>query len=544
MRLTFFLIPGTVLMIAGASGEDGHAAPLTNAHVTVQCTQPQLVKGLPLRVLAANSTGNELLPIGRPPVFDASGKARVGLKSGEYCFEVAAARDNGTIIVLRSDTISVPKTTLVKLVAGKPQPLRLIHERRRVKLSEVAVRSAAPTGEVRWRRKIPAVSPKLILTPGKSMGINMIGNTGPLHFAVWENVTSETEDAAIQLHTQDTWSNCRFIRRAGTPKMRRAWAVLVFPDTRMKIPIMDATRLWTNRRFVMMGYRVELIDGKRFKFDPLPYIVDRSQQFEFGGAELTPRAWAGYVTEPDKKKWWPHLFWRYDLLDPGGHRLNVAAAGCCAVGTAARIDGKKMPNGRLTHEEKKAIGNPSRAIRVKVEWTWNGRHSHELSPEPFVILRSAHFEIDAIPAWTWRSQNYLSMLERFYAIEREVTGRPGPASVNIDWRNKTHNAKATVGRPRGGQKRIWCSLPFKGYEKSADLFGSPKFVAHEMLHNFGYHHKDGMRRLQRLVTSEFSRYRWYIVDHPEIVPMIEQGIPADATKKPPMKKKVRRKKST
>ena len=47
---------------------------------------------------------------------------------------------------------------------------------------------------------------------------------------------------------------------------------------------MDATRLLTNRRFVMMGYRVEMEDGKRLDFEPLPYNVSRRQRFDFGGA--------------------------------------------------------------------------------------------------------------------------------------------------------------------------------------------------------------------------------------------------------------------
>ena len=78
---------------------------------------------------------------------------------------------------------------------------------------------------------------------------------------------------------------------------RNVTAVLVFPDSRMEIPVTDTTRVLTNRRFVMMGYRVEMADGKRLEFEPLPYNVNRLQRFEFGGAELTPRAWAAYIPE-------------------------------------------------------------------------------------------------------------------------------------------------------------------------------------------------------------------------------------------------------
>ena len=218
MRLIMSVILGAVLMIPDVLRADGDASPVANTRVTVQCTQPQLVAGLPLRVLAADSIRNELLPIDDPPTFNASGEVGVDLAPGVYSFEVAAVRDDGTIVVLHSNAISVPKTTSAKLVAGEPQSLTLTHEGREVELTEVAVRSAASTGEVRWHRKTPTASPKLILTPGKSTGINVIGSTGPLYVAAWEKVTANTRDTAIQLRTQSKWSNCRFIQRAGTPQ--------------------------------------------------------------------------------------------------------------------------------------------------------------------------------------------------------------------------------------------------------------------------------------------------------------------------------------
>ncbi len=135
------------------------------------------------------------------------------------------------------------------------------------------------------------------------------------------------------------------------------------------------------------------------------------------------------------------------------------------------------------------------------------------------------------------------MLERCHALEREATGRRGPASINVNWRKNTNNAKAMIGKQKGGQNRVWCSLPFRGYEKSDSPFNVPQFVVHEMLHTFGYNHGDEMRHLQQLVKSECSHYRWYIVDHPEVAPMIVQGLRADAVeKKPAVKKKAGHKK--
>jgi hypothetical protein len=97
---------------------------------------------------------------------------------------------------------------------------------------------------------------------------------------------------------------------------------------------------------------------------------------------------------------------------------------------------------------------------------------------------------------------------------------------------------------------LWCFLPFRGYERKDDPFAVALPAPHEMLHTFGYQHGPEMGRLQRLVKSEFSRYRWYIVDHPEIAPTIVQGIRSDVLEKPTLgkgageKKKPGRKKRT
>ena len=252
-----------------------------------------------------------------------------------------------------------------------------------MELSEVGVRSAASTGEVRWHRKMPTASPKLILTPGQSTRVNVIGSDGPLYVAAWEKVAANTDGTTIQLRTQSKWSNCRFTQRAGTPQLRSATAVLVFPDSRIEVPVTDATRVLTNRRFVMMGYRVELADGKRLEFEPLPYNVNNRQRFELSGAELTPRAWADYVPEvtSDEKgrQRRQHLFWRYDLLDAGGHCLNVHASSCGAEGKATRLNGKPIPNGTVDEQGQATTDDPTRTVRVRVQWTWNGSHSLEVS---------------------------------------------------------------------------------------------------------------------------------------------------------------------
>ncbi len=71
-------------MIPDVLRADGDATPVANTRVTVRCTRPQSVVGLPLRVLASSANRNEILFIDSPPIFNASGEASVDLAPGMY----------------------------------------------------------------------------------------------------------------------------------------------------------------------------------------------------------------------------------------------------------------------------------------------------------------------------------------------------------------------------------------------------------------------------------------------------------------------------
>lgn len=491
-----------------------HAETETTTRVTVRCPQPDLVAGQPLRVFAWNPVCRDFLPVETKVNFAASGEAIVSLMAGMYSFEVMAMRDDDTIVVVQSNSISVPRTTSATILVGPPRQLVLTHKGQELPLSQVGVRSGVSVGEVRWHHKASADAPRIVLTPGKSVCINALGSADTLHVAVWEKLTASSDDAPIRVQPPSSCYNCRFVLRDGFPAMRRVTAMLVFPDSRMEFPATETSRFVTNRRFLLVGYRAELDDGKCLEFEPLPWNVSREQRFEFGGPRLAPFAWAAYVWEEDGDKWWPHLVWRVDLFDPGGYRLNLREKDCGVISTARRTDGMPIPSGRVDGDERKRIGELGQSLRIKVDWTWNGNQSCELSPATFVPLRSEHFRIASVPAWQRQSWNYLSKLERYYRVLRAVTGRPGPASFKLDWRNNTHNAKAIVGGASGGGKDIWCSLPFRGYEQNDDPFSEPWFLGHELLHTFGYHHGDEMSHLQKLAEFQFRRYRWYVVDNP------------------------------
>lgn len=506
--MTVFL-PILVFAMAAVRGETE-----STTRVTVQCSQPELVAGQTLRVFAWNPLCRDYLPVDKQTHFTASGETEVELTPGLYCFEVMTVRGDATIVVVQSRAISVPRTTSVTIQAGKPREVVLSHRGQELLLSEVGVRSAIADGQVRWRRKESAALPRIVLTPGKSTCVSAFGSADALHVAVWGKVAASSDATPIRMELPSNSYNCRFTLRDGSPSMRNVTAVFEFPDSKMEIPVATTTRFVTNRRFFLMGYQVELDDGTSLPFTPRPWNVNREQCFEFGGAELTPCAWAEYVWEEDGGKWWPHLLCRVDLLDPGGHRLDVERRPGGFTWTARRRDGKSIPSGRVDEAERKQMGELSQALQFHIEWTWNGKHSCERSPTTFVPAHSQHFRIVAVPAWQWQTWNYLAKVERYYRVLRAVTGRPGPASFRLDWRNNTHNAKAIVAGAEGGGKDIWCSLPFRGYENNHDPFNEPWFLGHELLHTFGYHHGNEMTQLQKIAEFQFARYRWHVVDNP------------------------------
>jgi hypothetical protein len=248
--------------------------------------------------------------------------------------------------------------------------------------------------------------------------------------------------------------------------------------------------------------------------------ITRAQRFELGGAELTPHAFATHLWEDTGKF---HFTWRVGLVDSAGRNVDVYEKNSGVKWSLARVDGKPVPTGVVEEEQRRELGDLAQSLKATVEWNWGKPMTRTIAPQGFVEVRSAHFKLEAVPSWTWETRNYLSKMERYFEVERAATGRPGPASINIDWRMNTHNAKAIIGGAKGGGQWLWMSLPFRGYEDNHDPFPEPWFVGHEMLHTFGYNHGDEMARMQRTVEANFADHKWRMVDKPATELPIEQG---------------------
>ena len=91
---------------------------------------------------------------------------------------------------------------------------------------------------------------------------------------------------------------------------------------------------------------------------------------------------------------------------------------------------------------------------------------------------------------------------RCLSIATFLNARPRAAvdlhwSMSIGGRIRIARGHPLAGRVEGRNSEVHCH--FDGYEESDDPFDIARFVAHEMLHTFGYHHGDEMYHLQKLV---------------------------------------------
>jgi hypothetical protein len=490
--------------------------------VSIHCDRGELVEGVTPRVLKQDADRGGLIPVDfGKATFDAQGEASLDLEPGVYVFEALDAKKNGLVFSLHSAPIDIAKTKQITIPAGEPQTPTLLHEGAAMEIEQLALRSVAIRGDARWKRTHKEDSPRIVLSPGQTSLTNIIASRGSVHTAAWLAVGGK---ALPRYSTSPDWNTLRFAWREKTPAFKSASAHLVFPDTEMNVEVLPDTRVITNRRFLTIGYTVAIDEATKLCFLPIGLNLAHSQQFDLGG-ELTPRARVGYSSEQTGSGWSAHFATHAALTDPGGMHADINAKDSGVKVSYAHVQHLELPKGIVDSDTKKKIGDPAKMIRATIEWRWGGPMTRTITPDDALTLRSKHFQIDAFEFWPWESKNYLSKMERYYQIEHEATGRPGPESVNIDWRWNQSNAKAIIGSARGGGKWLWLSVPFRGYETNRDPFTEPQFTGHELLHTFGYNHGDEMTAMQKRVEAKFADYRWYVIDHPNQEVHIEPGEP-------------------
>jgi hypothetical protein len=498
------------LLMSRCAAQDELLKPTDLIHVTVRCARPDILSGLPVRVLTQDKLRGGLVAINDKTLLDPSGQAELDLPAGSYVFEVLAAKPTGIVVSVHSPPTAVTKEMVVNIPVDMPQPVTLLNGDWAMDIEQLALRSESVCDEARWTRNNTTRSPYVLLSPKQICNANVVALSGSTHVAAWVKIGG-TESTHLQV--KQDWNQCKFVWRDKTPPIKQAVVHIDFPVGELEFELRPNTQLITNRRFLMIGYTVHLTSGPILQFHGTGTPVALKQNFELGG-ELTPHAWAGFVWSEEGSGWVPHFRYRADLLDPNGQDVDIYSKDSGVKWSIIRNDGKKLADDVIDNDYIKQLGKLPQALTVTMQWTWGQQRSQPIPVEECITLRSEHFKLQGIPFWAWESRNYLSKMERYYQIERTATGRPGPASIDVNWRENQNNAKAMVGGLGGGAQWMWYSVPFRGYEDNHDPFNEPTFVGHEMLHTFGYNHGDEMAKMQHEVEGIFADYRWYIQDHP------------------------------
>jgi hypothetical protein len=288
---------------------------------------------------------------------------------------------------------------------------------------------------------------------------------------------------------------------------------LHFPDASAELPLAAGAELLTNRRFVELGYWLELARGGRVAFSPRGYVLPAppgATAVELGGP-LTARAAAAILVNenlgrPDDKQLWTDVV----LEDAGGHAVDAAASDIGWQVATERRDGKPLPAAPLTAAAIDELGDLGETLRFAVRYRLRGPVALEVRPEPFAELARQRVSTSVPAHMTWRSQAYLAKVERSLRLLGEVRGRPVEPDYRVAlgwWMND-----GAVG----GHGSF--TMPIQGMAQEYSWYSHPWALTHELLHGLGYGHNEDMDRVDRLVQERFEHWRWHAADHPELVP--------------------------
>lgn len=497
----FWSLWWTLCVIVGA------IAPALGAdvRVRVECSRPEAVRGANVSVLRERPGLDGLRPAIDPVAFDDGGVASLALPPGAYVFEVLHLGEANTVVALRSGQVRVragAAETVVTLAAEPPRPVTLTLDLKPVEVREFAIRSAGATGEVRWQwiATIDKTPLTAVLSPRTEYHCSLIGRNEAEHVAVWQEVRPAAELrvalAAAGLNT------CTFAAREVAEGVD-AYGTLLFPDARIELKIEPAAKLYTNRAFVLYQYWLDFPDAKKLYFKPRACMLSRRYAFEYGGA-LGAKAWAAAIMRDDGTN---HAMWGVSVTDPDGQEVDTESSSF-GFSASAKLDAGDWTTANPLAEVP-ADADLTRRVQVRAEWALKEPVAVTLRPEPMVTVSSEHYALQAPRFWRFQAANYLTKAERIRRIEQVITGRPGPNKTSIYWRTNAHNALGSVG---GEPARAW--MPFYALA-TYDWFGAPSMLAHEVLHNFGYHHGEEMTRLEGETEALFQEFRWYMADHPE-----------------------------
>ncbi len=479
--------------------------------VELRHSRPVEVAGAPLSVEVFSPLEGRyvLYPGLRGMAFD--GRCVLALPAGRYRFEVQNLPQPDLLVSLRTGPVEVEESRALELPATEPsRPLLLSEKGDEVPLCAWALRSMRPTGEVGWSASEGA--PRVVISPGSRYRVRALGALDERFYAWWGEV--EGDGPPVLRVSEEHAIRCSFHARPELPSTDHATASLRFPNGGLSLPIDDSTRLFTNRRFIELGYAHRLPDGRRVRFHHRPVILPAApskRTFVFGGP-LTAHAWARVIVNEDLGRPNARQLWtEVSLIDSQGHVLDLAAS---EVDWRAEVRSREdwpLPEPPLDDEAVALLGDPTQSLDLLLRYRWLEDHELTLTFAETVPVEHGRFRT-LVPAYLEdRAHAYLGKAQRVYRFIEEFRGkRGGPDhSIELKWWLHPGGAVAAFGS---------ITMPVRAMTEVWDDYDLPWALTHEMLHAFGYPHGPELDRVDGGAKALFTRWRWRMEDDPGRLP--------------------------
>ena len=465
--------------------------------VRVISSQKKLTEGVEIGVFHRVNSDADFLKVERTGRFDSRGACEVQLPAGRYRFEALAANE-GSLLCIRSVEINVgDEPVMVQLPNAILARAKCLHKGKLLKILQLAVRSLGGRSEARLQTSRRINAAKIYASAHEKLNISFVGYGN--NALVSGSASIEVEETIEIVAGGDGWHATKIQLHKDSERMALARASLVFPASEVVIPVSEDTSIVSNRAVIRLRY--ELRNRKGHRLVTLNSFLDLSNREEFSiGGPLRESTWATVLSKDNGEK---SLYSGASLVDSEGCEVDQEKS---IIGweVALRMNtGSELPKNPLESDAIEALGVPSETLAYQLRWEWGSYHESESAPAALQKIDTGQFVIHVPPPWRRQTTAYLGYLDRIRNILMKKTGRDGPKQIVVRWRTNTHKAKARVGG-----KNAWVSMPFEGLRKAGDPYTGPWFLIHELLHNFGYHHGEEMRRLKEEGDFVLTGARW------------------------------------
>jgi hypothetical protein len=484
--------------------------------VTLTSDNPTVTTDQPVRIFKLTNGPLPLEPVPCDKKFDESGHCTVDLPAGTYRFEILSSTVMYMLVAVHTPPVEINGPTQVKFKSVDLGELQIFADKDPLTVHEFGVRSIGPADE---NAQSPGFSEKihLIVTPDEKYACRFVANSADdlQVYAGWESFKA-TAGQKVTFH-KNQYNSCTITKSKDLPFPGNITATVHFPSSTLTYPADDKHRLLTNRDFIWISYELSSDDTGALTFLPLAYRLQKNTLIKLGG-KLKASGYADAVYTKDGDNEGNRLFWVISLTDPVGHVVDEKQSYTMHIKEMASLDNSEWTEESPYHQvdagKLTAINN---RLRLRLTSDIPDFKDITVTPQPFVKVADAKYNLRIPGSWAFRGKVYLAKLERMNTCSRLATGRPGPAQVDINWRINFNDAWAIVGSPQGGGRGLWMSMQVNGLAVD-DIFEEPWAMTHEMMHTFGYGHSPEMNAAINRALYLFNLARWQAWDNRAFVP--------------------------